>query len=99
MEILFREDSYFYYIYNDRICVERLTDKMPESYFNVPHLDDTEPLYHYVDNEVDYHYPVYYEHNNRIITKHGYYGTKSINESFVKDYTLVNLKLLEDDTI
>lgn len=96
MEILFKEHKWLYYInkYGHLVCSnDAFFDTIDTT--NVSSLYTTNVLYHYTHEDTSY--PVYYEYNNRIITviddRVGF-DVISINDEYIKDYTLVNLKLL-----
>ena len=103
MKILFKDnDAYVYFIGNDSLLYANIIEYFSDiNLGNIPHLDDAEVLYHYRNIQSGLSYPVYYEHNGRIITEisNQIYYTTTIGENFIKDYTLVNLKLLEDGNI
>lgn len=95
MDTIFRDDDYYYYIGDD--CLDYGKIHKFKKMDDIPHLDDADALYHYKNVATNHFYPVYYELNGRFLTK-------SINDEIgydiypcdglIKDYTLVNLKLL-----
>lgn len=100
MEILFR-DEYDAYIIIDGYMSKRDLMHYDNSVINnIKHLDDAKILYHYRAIANDLSIPVYYEYNKRFISKGKHdYLIFHIGDFSSKDYTLVNLKLLEDGNI
>lgn len=62
---------------------------------NIPDIDGAEVLYHYRDSD-GYAYPVYYEYHGEILTSIPVGYLIKDTKSLTKDYTLVNLNLLDD---
>lgn len=94
MKILFKEDNNWIYYIKYNILTSGYIEKEFDL-SNVPHLDDTEPLYHYRSNNTNKMYPVYYEHIGRFITEvDGVYYHFEKETDITKDYTLINLKLI-----
>lgn len=99
MEILFRSKYYYFYIRNNHLRSAILWSAGGIDLSNVPHLDDAVVLYHYKNVDNGDMYPVFYEHNGRFITNGSEPYVITVYKVFVKDYTLPNLKLLEDGDI
>lgn len=106
MEILFKDDIYYYHIYNSprgRYLSRGLLefDAPHIDFSDTIHLDDVNPLYYYRDTDDNQLLPVYYEYNKRFITKIAGYSYDWIGKrsNMVKDYTQSNLKLLDDGDI
>lgn len=95
MEILFKSDNKVFGInYFNNLGWKYIINNN-DDLTNVKHLDDTKILYHYIDDNMKF--PVYYEFEGRFVTRdvNDYY-LSSIRYYYIKDYTLVNAKLLED---
>lgn len=103
MEILFMCNNKVFYFENDEVCQKiKLTHDEFIHYKSkgIKHLDEVKVLYHYNHNATGEILTVYYEHNNRVITKLGNsYYIININNNYIKDYTLTNLNLLDDGDI
>lgn len=102
MEILFKSDYRYFYLTNNylRTAINWTIDK--KLLDDVKHLDNVEVLYHYKDNITDRIFSVYYEHGDNIISRdyNGEYVIYNIKSYFLeKDYTLVNLKILDNGDI
>lgn len=99
MKVLFKKnDNWYYYIKDDILTDGYIDVKVIGSILdltNIKHLDDVKPLYHYIEDETSYRYPVYYEHNDKILTKRKY-GSYGIvyTDTLTKDYTISNINLL-----
>lgn len=103
MEILFRSDDKVFFIDESiglhwfNITNESFSDVNIDK---VTHLNDSKILYHYIVN--GYCYPVYYDSGYDFITNlsiidNPVYDIFPILDGMLKDYTIVNLKLLEDE--
>lgn len=99
MEIVFRDNIWIYYIDSEELRTSFVTD-ISESIDldSIPHLYDAEVLYHYVDILNNRRYIVYYEYNGKIITSLTgmFHYMLDINKNYRKDYTLNNIKLLNN---
>lgn len=100
MKILFREEDIFpwiYYIDKDGILscsgMEYFDDDEIRNAIDITELDI---LYHYID-KYGVNIPVYYEHNDKIVAYfNNKYDVIKIQNHYTKDYTIINLNLLED---
>lgn len=105
MEILFRDDTYIYFIDCDRIQREEYWEYQSDIE-NIKHLDNINPIYHITSgfeeffpsiNEIAKHepVPVYFEAKDVILVK--LFEDITITEltpNLKKTYTMVNLNLL-----
>lgn len=63
---------------------------------DVPFLEDVECIYHCIDNVTNESYPCYYEYDGELVLKiNNAYGVK-FYDNYRKDYTLINIKTLDD---
>lgn len=94
MNIIFKSDENIFFIEKDELKYT------PGISLSGVHLDMVEILYNYVNNTNSDILPVYYEHNGKFITKNFQgYTIFWCMDHYIKDYSLVNLKLLEDENI
>lgn len=94
MKLLYRDDYGFYYLENDKIKRSNNLHTLSSGKINsIKHLDTVDILYHYKDTFGKL-FPVYYEHGTEIITKGNFYYIVISIKNMVRDYTIVNLKLL-----
>lgn len=96
MDILFKDDKFFYYIEGNYVTVKGIGECTDIDSSNIPHIDNVEILFYYRNIKTNKLYPVYYTFNDHFITKnkYGYIATLDISEH-TRDYTSTNLNLLE----
>lgn len=105
MEILFKDNSYVFYIEHDILLeYNNLEFFRDEDLINVPHLKDVPPLFSAYSPENNTKHYVYYRHNGREIVRNyhdkNFHFVSFIFEDDIIDYTEYNInKILNEDII
>lgn len=98
MEVIYKSDNKVFYINDEEYLTSGYSYGVPSIIDDIPDLKDANILYHYREVVTCSYYPVYYEYKDSIISHNTvsyclyYIG----GDELVKDYTLVNLEILEN---